>query len=78
MVLAEHLADDAGALLVRRRRAKRQLVHGVQDASLDRLQAVPHVRERASGDDAHRVVEVRLAHLALDRARLDLSCVHTS
>jgi hypothetical protein len=37
------------------------------------LQAVAHVGQRAPDDDGHRVVEVRGAHLVLERARLDVA-----
>src|SRR4029450_9891045 len=36
------------------------LVHGVQEATLDRLEPVAHVRQRARRDDAQRVAEVAL------------------
>ncbi len=43
-----------------------QVVHGNQDTSLRRLQAVPYVRKRAAHDNAHRVTEVRILHLFFD------------
>ena len=52
-------AGDAGA------------VHGIQDAPVDRLQAVPDVGQGAPGDDAHRVIDVGLLHLVLDADVLD-------
>jgi len=66
MVLADHVADDAGALLVRLRVGVAQLVHGVEDAPVDRLEAVAGVGERAADDDRHGVVEVRLLDFVLD------------
>ncbi len=66
MVLADHVADDAGALLVRLRVGVAQFVHGVEDAPVDRLEAVAGVGERAADDDRHGVVEVRLLDFVLD------------
>ena len=42
------------------------LVHRVEDAAVDRLEAVAHVGQRAPDDDRHRVVEIRPAHLVFD------------
>src|SRR3990172_930417 len=46
VVLPQHLADDGGALAVRSRRPQVHLVHGVEDAALDGLQAVADIRKR--------------------------------
>jgi len=43
-----------------------QFRHGVEDAPVHRFQAVPHVREGAGDDNAHRIVEVRTPHLVFD------------
>ena len=67
VVLAQHLADDARALLVRLVVGQRQVVpHRVEDTAMDRLQPVAHVGQRARYDDAHRVVQVRRLHLLGD------------
>ena len=42
---------------------------------MDGLEAVAHVRQRAGDDDAHRVVEVRDAHLVLDADGSDVAHV---
>src|SRR6266550_4537830 len=71
VILAEHVADDCGALLVGAPGHEPQLVHGVQDAAVHGLEPIAHVGERALHDHAHRVVEERLAHLVFDEARED-------
>src|SRR5262249_56971367 len=64
------LADDAGALEVAAVRPVAAVVHGVQDPGVDRLQAVPHIRQRTADDDRHRVLDVAALHLDLDVDRL--------
>ncbi len=59
VVLPEHLAHDPRALeRLRVRRKTQVVVHRVEDAPLDRFQAVAHVRQRPRRDDRDRVVEV--------------------
>src|SRR5690606_4045029 len=76
VVLADHLADHAGALRVLPVRRQTHLVHGVQDAALDRLQTVADVRQRAVDDDRHRVVDEAAPQLVRDLYRDDFSFVH--
>ena len=72
VVAAHRVADDARALDVRAVRRQAGLVHRVQHAPVHGLQAVTHVGQRAPDDHAHRVVEVRRAHLVGELARLDV------
>ena len=69
VVLAEHITDDRRRFLVRAAGYQAQLVHGVKNPAVHRLEAVAHVGERARHDDAHRVVDERLLHLLFDEAR---------
>ena len=73
VVVAHHLADDPRALRVAPRRPEAELAHPEEDAAVDRLEAVAHVRQGAADDHRHRVVEVGGAHLVLERARLDVA-----
>ena len=73
VVLAHHVADDRGGLRARARRAEALLAHRVQHAPVHGLEPVAHVGQRAPDDDRHRVVEIRRAHLVLERARLDVA-----
>ena len=66
MELADDVADDAGRLLVGLVVVGAALVHGVEDAAVDRLEAVLDVRDGPADDDAHGVVEVRPAHLLFE------------
>ncbi len=71
MVLAEHLADDAGGLLIGGVRADAHVVHGVQNAPVDGLEAVASIRQGAGDDDGHGIVQVRAAHLFVN-----VRCLH--
>ena len=73
VVLAHHLADDAGALGVAAVGLQARLVHREQHAPVHRLEAVAHVGQRAPDDHGHRVVQVGGAHLLLEPARLDVA-----
>jgi hypothetical protein len=72
VVLTHHVADDAGGLLVGLRAVVAAILHGVQDAAVDRLEAVAHVREGAAHDHAHGVIEIGAAHLLFDRDGRDV------
>ena len=63
VVLADDVADRTGRFHVRAVRRVAGLVHGVQDAAVNRLQAVTHVRQGARDDDAHGVFQERRLHL---------------
>ena len=66
VVVAHHVADDLRALGERALGAVAAVVHAVDDAAVDRLEAVPHVREGAVHDHAHRVVEEGSLHLLVE------------
>ena len=66
VVLAHHVADDARTLAGDLRPVVAAFHHGVEDAAMDRLQAVAHVRQRPRHDHAHGVVEVGATHLLFD------------
>src|SRR5262249_8326463 len=71
VIVAHHLADDAGTLEVAAVGPVPAVVHRVQDADVDGLQTVADIRQRAADDDRHRVVEEAALHLELDVDRLD-------
>ena len=72
VVLAHHVADDAGTLHRPAGRVEVQLVvHGVHDPALHGLQPVPHVGQRPGLDHRHRVSQVPLTSLLRDRYRVD-------
>ena len=66
MVLAHDVADDAGAFPRGPVGQQAHLLHGVQNAAMDRLQAVAHVGQRSPDDHRHRIVEIRPAHLVFN------------
>jgi hypothetical protein len=66
VILTNHVADDARALLVRLVVRVAELMHGPEHAPVHGLQPVAHVRQRAADDDRHCVVEIRAPHLVFD------------
>ena len=71
--VAHALADDLRALDVGAVRLQPELVHREEHAPVHRLEAVAHVGQRTPDDHAHRIVEVRRAHLLDQLARLDVA-----
>ena len=71
VVIAHHVADDAGGLSRRPVRLQAGLVHRIEDAAVHGLQPVADVRQCAAHDHAHRVVEEAGANLLIELARLD-------
>src|ERR1700687_3080389 len=66
MVVAGGVAGDLRAFAVTAVGGEAEVVHGDQDAALYGLEAVAHVGEGTRDDHAHRIVEIRLAHLRFD------------
>jgi hypothetical protein len=60
MELADDVADDARTLLERRPGVETQQLHGVQQPSMNRLEPVACIRERAAGDGGERVLQIAL------------------
>ena len=71
VVLADHVADHARALLEGAVGVEPQLAHGVEQPAMHRLQAVAHVGQRARHDGAQRIGEVALAQRISELHRLD-------
>src|SRR5205807_2212108 len=71
VVVTHHLADDACALPRRAIRLQPGLVHRIQHAPVNRLETVTDVRQRATDDHAHRVIEEAAPYFLLELARLD-------
>ena len=77
VVLAKHLSNKAGALLVRRGRSHTLIVHRVQDSTLDGLEPVSNVGKGPRYDYAHRVVQVGRLHLVFNTDWPDITEVAT-
>ena len=71
VVVTHRLGDRTGRLRVAAVRSETGVEHRVQHAAVHRLEAVADLRQRATDDDAHRVVDVAALHLLLDVDRLD-------
>ena len=66
VVLAEHFAHDTCTLLVRIAMEIAQFAHAIEDTAVNGLESVSYVRQGASHNDRHRVVDVALLHFLLD------------
>jgi hypothetical protein len=64
---AEHVADHAGALRIGPVGGHLLIVHRIEDAPVHGLEAVAHVGQRPTDDDAHRIVEIGAFQLVFDR-----------
>ena len=66
MVFAQHLANNSGGFFVGRSGAIAHILHRVENAAVHWLEAVAHIRQGARDNDAHGVIKVSRAHLAVD------------
>ena len=67
MIPAQHVAHAGSRLLKGLVACQIVLVHGVQNAPVHRLQAVPHIRQGAAHNDAHGIFDIGLFHLRHQR-----------
>jgi hypothetical protein len=75
VVLAQHVADHPGRLLVGLVVGVAQVPHPEKDALVDGFEAVPHVGQRPAHYHGHGVVQVRFLHLLDDGPGLYLAVV---
>ena len=73
MEFADDVADDAGAFLEGRAGVETQQLHGVQQPSMNRLESVARVRERAAGDGGERVLQIALFQRFAQRNLFDIA-----
>ena len=71
VILADHVADHARALLEGAVGVEPQLPHGVEQAAMHRLQPVAHIRQRARHDGRQGIGQVALLERLPERDRLD-------
>ena len=76
MVLAHHVADGAGGLLVGPVPVVARLLHGKEHPAVHGLEAVADIGQGPAHDDAHGVVQVGLPHLFFDFQGFDSVLVH--
>ena len=73
MIPPEHRADRIGALAVRLIRGQVILVHGVEDAAMNRLESVTDIRQGAGHNDRHGIFQETLFHFLF---QVDRFCFH--
>ena len=71
VILADHVADHARALLEGAVGIEPQLPHGIQQAAMHRLQPVAHIRQRARHDGRQRIGQVALGERLSELHRPD-------
>jgi hypothetical protein len=71
MEFADHVADDAGAFFEPGGGIESQLLHGVEQPAMHRLQPVPRIGEGACHDGGKRVGEITLAERICERRLMD-------
>ena len=57
VIFTHDVADDTSALLVRFVRLHAFFIHAIDDAALNRLEAVADIGDGAAYDDGHRIIE---------------------
>ena len=60
MIFTQHVADGARRFLEFRAGVQPQLRHRIDNAALDRLQAIANIGKRPVHDDVHGIVQVRI------------------
>src|SRR5690606_9782521 len=71
VIFTDHVTDDTGRFLVRLVPVVAKLVHGKQDATVYRLEAVPYIRQCPADDYAHGVIEIGLFQFVFNIDRGD-------
>jgi len=66
MVFTDDITHNACRLLVRLVEVIAQFMHGKEDAAMNRFQAIAHIGNGATDDNAHRIVEIRKLDLVFD------------
>jgi len=75
MVLSQYFTDDTGGFFVGRVGANAHVLHGKEDAPVNRFEAIANIRDGAGDNDTHGVIEVSSAHLLVDADRLKVAAV---
>jgi hypothetical protein len=70
VIFTQHVADGAGGLFEFRAGVQPQLGHRIDDATLDRFQAIANKRQRPVHDDVHGVVQVSIFRKFMQRKAL--------
>ena len=76
VVVLEYLTDHTGALAVPSVGPHAHFGHGVEHTAVNRLETVPGIRQSALNDNAHGVIEIRLAHFGIETCQPNVSNFH--
>ena len=70
VVFTHHLTNDLSTLDRLGCRTDAHFVHHIDDAAVDGLHTITHVRQRAVNNDRHRIAQEVILHHVLDGAYL--------
>ncbi len=71
MVFTQHFTHNTGAFAMRSVVSHARIMHRIKDTAVHRFESITGVRKGAGHDDAHGVIEVRIAHFVVDVDRID-------
>jgi len=71
MVFAKYVADDSCGLFVGTAGNETELVHRVENSTMDWLESVSHVGQRARDDHTHGIIEERFPDFFVDQSGKD-------
>ena len=69
VIATQHSTDGGSGLLIFLVGSQAVLVHRIENAAVNRLQTVTHIRQRTADDDTHSVFNVGAFHF-VDQIRL--------
>ena len=69
VILTQDITDNCRTFLIRPVRVKAQLMHRIKDPAMNWFEPIPHIRQCALHNYAHRIIEKRLAHFLLKESR---------
>ncbi len=75
VIVTHHFADDLCTFPESRSRPQAHVVHRIDDAAMNRLQAVTHIRQCAVHDGRQRIAKVALFERRLQVDRLNIVAV---
>ena len=74
VILTDYVTNGTGGLSMGALWGDAAFIHRIQNAAMNRLQAVANIGKRARNNNAHRILEERRAHLFAKLSRKNVCC----